>query len=417
MSVTNSHGGDALSIASVGAISLEVSGNRAMFDFDGAGDEHPVQIGTYSDLGDSYLTVSLNSNANSEAIEALTEAIRFSTSDHTAGERTVRFTLDDGDGTAHEQDSSTDFAVTVHVRAPVAEDETLETALLEDNVSTIPASLLLANDTIAQGGPLYINGLGDGNGSSATTAQGGTVELLGDGNIRYTPAANYSGPDSFSYTVKDSVGAVSNPATVSFTVDPVNDAPVFSGSNAIAMVGRDPYDLNGGSSGMVDPAEPVTGLTGNSFSFEIHARFDGQLGSDDFNMLIFPAIGEPDPTTGDGLHVGYRNSGAFTFGFWGDDLDYGDFDTANSDVGQWVTWAGTYDADTNTRRIYRTACWWRRGRQRLHRQRQYQHRHVGRRRPASTSTARSTTSGSSAARCRRPRLPTTPAASRRPVIC
>ena len=46
VSVTNSHGGDALSIASVGAISLEVSGNRVMFDFDGAGDEQPVQIGT-----------------------------------------------------------------------------------------------------------------------------------------------------------------------------------------------------------------------------------------------------------------------------------------------------------------------------------------------------------------------------------
>jgi hypothetical protein len=44
-------------------------------------------------------------------------------------------------------------------------------------------------------------------------------------NLTYTPAANYNGPDSFSFKAND--GTVdSSPATVSITVTPVNDAPV-----------------------------------------------------------------------------------------------------------------------------------------------------------------------------------------------
>ncbi len=44
-------------------------------------------------------------------------------------------------------------------------------------------------------------------------------------NLTYTPAANYNGADSFQFVVND--GQVSSsPATVSITVNPVNDAPV-----------------------------------------------------------------------------------------------------------------------------------------------------------------------------------------------
>src|SRR5205807_2286641 len=44
-------------------------------------------------------------------------------------------------------------------------------------------------------------------------------------NVTYTPAANYNGPDSFTFKAKD--GTVdSNVATVTLTVTPVNDAPV-----------------------------------------------------------------------------------------------------------------------------------------------------------------------------------------------
>ncbi len=57
----------------------------------------------------------------------------------------------------------------------------------------------------------------------------GTVTgfVAATGAYTYTPAANYSGQDSLSYTVSDGV-ATSTPATITITVTAVNDAPVAS---------------------------------------------------------------------------------------------------------------------------------------------------------------------------------------------
>jgi len=54
----------------------------------------------------------------------------------------------------------------------------------------------------------------------------GQVQVTTQGAIVYTANANYYGDDTFTYTVKDAAGAVSNEATVTMTVTPVNDAPV-----------------------------------------------------------------------------------------------------------------------------------------------------------------------------------------------
>lgn len=56
----------------------------------------------------------------------------------------------------------------------------------------------------------------------------GSVSVSAAGVVTYTPDANYSGPDSFTYTVTDAGGAVSNEATVAITVNAVADAPALS---------------------------------------------------------------------------------------------------------------------------------------------------------------------------------------------
>src|SRR5205823_4897796 len=44
-------------------------------------------------------------------------------------------------------------------------------------------------------------------------------------NFTYTPAADFNGSDSFTFTASDGA-ATSSPATISVTVNPVNDPPV-----------------------------------------------------------------------------------------------------------------------------------------------------------------------------------------------
>ena len=61
--------------------------------------------------------------------------------------------------------------------------------------------------------------------SEVTGAAHGTVTLNSDGSFTYTPAASFSGVDSFTFLACDGI-ADSNVATVSIVVSPVNQAPV-----------------------------------------------------------------------------------------------------------------------------------------------------------------------------------------------
>ena len=65
----------------------------------------------------------------------------------------------------------------------------------------------------------------------AVSANGGAVVNNGDGTFTYTPALNFTGIDTFTYTVSD--GALSDVATVTITVTPVNDAPVAGDDVAV----------------------------------------------------------------------------------------------------------------------------------------------------------------------------------------
>jgi VCBS repeat-containing protein len=67
--------------------------------------------------------------------------------------------------------------------------------------------------------------------------------LSGSGaNVTYTPAANYNGPDDFSFKTEDDKGASSNTAKVSIDVGAGNDAPVVTNSQNAT-----PYTEQGGA--------------------------------------------------------------------------------------------------------------------------------------------------------------------------
>jgi hypothetical protein len=91
----------------------------------------------------------------------------------------------------------------------------------EDTALTIPAATgVLANDTDPLSGKLTA--------VIASQPANGGVTLNADGSFTYTPAANFTGQDSFTYNAQSSQGSklISlNPATVTITVANTNDAP------------------------------------------------------------------------------------------------------------------------------------------------------------------------------------------------
>jgi len=146
-------------------------------------------------------------------------------------------------------------------QAPVAVNDTA--TVLEGSSTNIS---ILVNDTAPTGG--------FDNASIVFTVlpTQGTIVKNANGTVAYTHSGNESTSDVFRYTVKGTNGVVSNEATVSITITPVNDAPVATndtasvvegGSVNINVLGND-SDIEGG----IDPAsvtiilQPANGTVG-----------------------------------------------------------------------------------------------------------------------------------------------------------
>jgi hypothetical protein len=96
--------------------------------------------------------------------------------------------------------------------APVADNDAATTQ--EDTAVTID---VLDNDFDIEGDSFTVD--------STTEGTNGSVALAEDGTVIYTPHPDFQGTDSFTYAVADSTSEPTT-ATVSITVEPVNDSPV-----------------------------------------------------------------------------------------------------------------------------------------------------------------------------------------------
>src|SRR4051794_4515739 len=106
-------------------------------------------------------------------------------------------------------------AVTLTDSPPAANNDTAVT-----NENTPVAVNVTANDTDPN------NNLDPTTVRVATGPANGTATVTAPGVITYTPAPNFRGTDAFTYTVKDAGGNTSNAATVTVTVNPVDQPPV-----------------------------------------------------------------------------------------------------------------------------------------------------------------------------------------------
>ena len=160
------------------------------------------------------------------------------------------YVLRDADG----DESTTTLTITINGSndAPVVLPEagrTPEDQPLNGNV--------LANDTDVDGPSLAVTGInvpGLGSfapGATITFPTEGTLVIRADGSFTFTPAPNYNGPvPVVTYTVSD--GTSPRDATLTLSVEPVNDAP--AGANKTLLATEDtPVTVTTADFGFTDP--------------------------------------------------------------------------------------------------------------------------------------------------------------------
>ncbi len=175
------------------AVVIDLVGNDTDVDGD------PLTIGTVSVPADQGSVVD-----NGDGTVTFTPAPNFN------GTATIDYTVVDGQG--GEDDGQAIVNVGAVNDGPTAVDDIATTD--EDTPVTID---VLDNDTDVDGDDLTITG-------ASVPADQGIVEIV-DNELLFTPAENYNGPATITYTVSDGHGGTDT-GTVDVTVNPVNDDPV-----------------------------------------------------------------------------------------------------------------------------------------------------------------------------------------------
>lgn len=182
--------------------------------------------GNDTDADGDTLTVTSTTPAASGTVSCSAGSCTYTPNPDFVGSDAFTYTISDGNvGTATAQAVITVTPPDV----PAAAGDTVSTP--EDTPISVPVT---ANDVLGNK-PATISldsGPAHGSATCATVA------------CSYSPAANYTGTDSFTYTLRDADGQTST-ATVAVTVTPVNDPPVLSTPPAEGSVGSPLAPLSG----------------------------------------------------------------------------------------------------------------------------------------------------------------------------
>ncbi|MFO0819085.1 MAG: tandem-95 repeat protein [Pirellulales bacterium] len=204
---------------------------------------------------------------------------------------------DNGSTNGVAEPKSTRGTVTVTITpvndAPIAVNDSY--TMDEDTTLTrVAFNGVRINDTDAEGSTLTISRVAGPTITGSTN--GGTLTLGVDGSFTYTPPANYFGPVTFTYRAND--GALnSNIATVTITVNNVNESPVAvndsanvaSGSSVNVNVVANDTDADGTIDGstitiVTNPANGVA--TPNANGTVTYTPNSGFQGSDSFQYTV-----------------------------------------------------------------------------------------------------------------------------------
>ncbi|HEX8512087.1 MAG TPA: Ig-like domain-containing protein, partial [Allosphingosinicella sp.] len=263
--------GDQLSLAQSGTpgTGVEISGSSVSFN--------GVAVGTVSNSGTS-ITITLNASSSKAAVEALSEAIRISSTSDNPGSstRTVTFTLNDGDG-GNDTASFTRKVIFVPVDdAAVAQDDAVSTPENVIGTGDLFANNSSGPDSDVDGGSFVVTQITVGAqnyapGTEIVMPSGAKLIVNADGTYSYNPNGKFN-------TLTDSSSGAVNTSTTgdtfSYSVTGGDTATVTVTVNGVAgpgdrLVGDGADNMIKGTSGkdqfwvMQAGSETLTGLGDN----------------------------------------------------------------------------------------------------------------------------------------------------------
>jgi outer membrane protein OmpA-like peptidoglycan-associated protein len=160
-----------------------------------------------------------------------------------------------------------------------ADDQFALQAGSSDNVLDV-----LANDSDLDGDTLTLTAVG--------TPANGQVQISGS-VLTYTPAAGFTGSDSFSYTVDDGFGGQAQ-ANVSIVISEANENPVAGADTASTRAGQavsidvlaNDNDADGDSLSVSAFSQAANGTVSQEGNVLIYTPADGFTGSDSFTYVV-----------------------------------------------------------------------------------------------------------------------------------
>ena len=240
--------------------------------------------------GDVLSVIGVTPPLNGGAVVNINGTITYTPNPNFNGTDTFKYKVTDGNG------GTSTATVTIIVNsvndAPTTVNDIGST---DEDIPVLIA--VLSNDTDVDSDTLSV---------TATTAPShGTVIVKSEGTIIYTPNPNFNGTDAFDYSVSDGNGGVST-ATVSITVNSVNDAPLAV-TDAITTNEDTPViinaltndiDVDGDPLSVVSITNPLHGTavvnTDGTITYIPEANFNG---TDAFDYTITDGNGASSTAT------------------------------------------------------------------------------------------------------------------------
>lgn len=259
-----------------------------------SGDNVVNVLSNDTDVDTDTLTVSSVTQGTNGSVTNNSSSVTYTPNANFFGTDSFTYTISDGNG--GNDTATVSVTVTNAQDAPDAVDDAA--SINEDSGANVID--VRANDTDLDSDTLSV--------TAVTQGAHGAVAITGGGTaVSYTPAANFFGGDSFTYTVSDGNGGTDT-ATVSVTVtnvedapDAVNDSPTVaedSGANAIDVRAND-SDLDGDTltvTAVTQGTHGTVAITGSGagVSYTPAANF---FGSDSFTYTINDGQGGSDTAT------------------------------------------------------------------------------------------------------------------------